>query len=81
MLLDPQIGPAPCGPEIGAGGGHAQAVPGRDVIGADAFLAGTVEVIVAWQAGFLSGLDIGLAEWMKLVFRGGDMNRTGAAVP
>lgn len=80
MLFNPQIGPPPGRPEIGAGGGHAQAVTGCDVIGADTFLTGAVEIIVARQAGFPSSLDVSLTERMKVIFRSGDMDWAGAAV-
>ena len=54
------------GAEEGAGGGHAAAALGRNLIDADTVLACAVKVLVEGEAGFCSGFQIVLRERMKV---------------
>ena len=63
--FDTQVAAPACRPEIGARGRHAPPALDRDVIGADAFLPGPVEVGSARLPGLLAGAQEVLAGRMQ----------------
>jgi ABC-type amino acid transport substrate-binding protein len=65
----------------GAGSGHAPAALGGDLVDADAFLSGTVEIRIEGQAGLLPGLDVAVGERMDGRAHIGDVDRAVGAAP
>ena len=75
----PQVGARPRRFQVGARGAAAPALPGGELVVADTLLGGTVEVLVAGQAGLLGGGDVGLAQLVAMTV--GNAERAVRAVP
>ena len=81
IRLDADVLPLHGRAQEGAGGRHAAAVLGRDLVDADAFLGGAVEIRIEGQPGLLPGLEIARGHRMDGARAVGDMERSADAAP